>query len=61
MYCYECEEKVNWLASDGRCKGCTRLTPEEVQGITEDIEDCTSLTPEEVEFIIEDIEDYYNE
>ena len=61
MRCYECEEEVKWLADDSRCKDCTRLTPEEVQGIIEDIEDCTRLTSEEVEGIIEDIEDYYNE
>ena len=31
-YCYECGRAVSWLAGDGRCKDCTRLTPEEVGG-----------------------------
>ncbi len=30
--CYQCEKDVHWLASDSRCKDCTRLTPEEVRG-----------------------------
>lgn len=30
--CYGCNEKVTWLAPDGRCKSCTRLTIEEIQG-----------------------------
>lgn len=30
--CYGCGEKVDWLAPDGRCGDCTRLTPEEVVG-----------------------------
>jgi hypothetical protein len=28
--CYQCLKTVAWLASDGRCKDCTGLTPEEV-------------------------------
>ena len=39
MHCYECEEEVKWLADDGRCKDCTRLTPEEVEGKVEQIEE----------------------
>ena len=30
--CYQCEEKVDYLFDDSRCKDCTRLTPEEVRG-----------------------------
>lgn len=32
MKCYQCEEEVNWLAPDSRCKNCTHLTPEQVMG-----------------------------
>lgn len=31
-YCYQCDIEVNWLSLDGRCKNCTRLTVEEIQG-----------------------------
>lgn len=30
--CYQCEKPVDYLFDDGRCKDCTRLTPEEVRG-----------------------------
>lgn len=30
--CYECDKECNYLFGDGRCKNCTRLTPEEVIG-----------------------------
>jgi|GEM_PF-4331755 len=30
--CYQCEKRVSYLFDDSRCKDCTRLTPEEVQG-----------------------------
>jgi len=30
--CYECENRVSYLFDDSRCKDCTRLTLEEVQG-----------------------------
>jgi hypothetical protein len=30
--CYQCEGRVSWLAPDGRCKKCTRMTAEEVRG-----------------------------
>lgn len=30
--CYQCEKRVAYLFDDSRCKDCTRLTPEEVQG-----------------------------
>jgi hypothetical protein len=30
--CYACENRVSYLFDDARCKDCTRLTPEEVQG-----------------------------
>lgn len=30
--CYQCEQKVNYLFADSRCKDCTRLTPAEVRG-----------------------------
>lgn len=36
MYCYQCDEKVSWLAPDGRCSICTRCTPEEVAGTDEE-------------------------
>lgn len=32
LICYQCEKKVGYLFDDGRCKSCTRLTPEEVMG-----------------------------
>ncbi len=32
MICYQCEKETKWLAPDGRCGGCTRYTPEEIQG-----------------------------
>lgn len=31
-FCYQCDKRSIWLAEDGRCKDCTRLTPEEVRG-----------------------------
>lgn len=31
-YCYQCGEPTSYLFDDGRCGGCTRLTPEEVKG-----------------------------
>lgn len=31
--CYQCGKEVQWLAPDSRCGDCTRLTPEQVQGI----------------------------
>lgn len=30
--CYECEELVPYLFDDARCKDCTHLTPEEIEG-----------------------------
>lgn len=30
--CYECLKPVLWLAPDGRCKSCTRCTPEDITG-----------------------------
>lgn len=30
--CYQCDNRVMWLAPDSRCKDCTRFTPEEIQG-----------------------------
>ena len=30
--CYQCDKAVKWLAPDGRCDQCTRLTPEEIRG-----------------------------
>ena len=30
--CYQCDKQVDYLFEDGRCKDCTRLTPEEVKG-----------------------------
>lgn len=32
-YCYQCDKATEWLAPDSRCGDCTRLTPEEVQGV----------------------------
>ena len=32
-HCYQCEKPVSYLFDDGRCKKCTRLTPEEVRGV----------------------------
>lgn len=29
-HCYQCDKPVTYLFEDGRCGGCTRLTPEEV-------------------------------
>lgn len=34
-YCYQCYASVNWLAPDGRCAKCTRMTPDEVGGYTD--------------------------
>lgn len=31
--CYQCEKEVDYLFDDSRCADCTRLTPEEIQGI----------------------------
>jgi hypothetical protein len=33
-FCYQCDKRVLYLFQDGRCKDCTRLTPEEVQGLS---------------------------
>lgn len=30
--CYQCLKPAKYLFDDGRCKDCTRLTPEEVLG-----------------------------
>ena len=30
--CYQCDKRVDYLFADSRCKDCTRLTIEEVQG-----------------------------
>lgn len=32
-YCYQCGLQVSYLFPDSRCKSCTRLTPDEVQGL----------------------------
>lgn len=37
--CYQCDEVTTWLAPDSRCKNCTRMTPEEIQG-------CETVEPE---------------
>lgn len=34
MICYQCLNEVGYLFADSRGACCTRLTPEEVQGIT---------------------------
>lgn len=31
-HCYQCDKLVSWLAPDARCSRCTRVTPEEVLG-----------------------------
>ena len=31
-YCYQCEKAVTYIFEDGRCKDCTRVTPDEVRG-----------------------------
>lgn len=31
-FCYQCDAAVVWLAPDGRCGKCTRLTLEEIAG-----------------------------
>ena len=36
--CYQCENKVEWLAPDSRCGACTRWTPEEILGEDEEYE-----------------------
>ncbi len=33
LTCYECNEACHYLFDDGRCRGCTRMTPEEVTGV----------------------------
>ena len=30
--CYQCEKATAYIFADGRCKDCTRLTPDEVRG-----------------------------
>jgi len=30
--CYQCGEEVNYLFDDARCKDCTRLTQDEIEG-----------------------------
>ena len=30
--CYQCDKLVDWLAPDSRCPKCTRITPEELTG-----------------------------
>ena len=30
--CYQCEKIVHYLFPDGRCKDCTRITPDELTG-----------------------------
>jgi N6-adenosine-specific RNA methylase IME4 len=34
-YCYQCDKPVNYLFADGRGACCTRLSPEEVTGVSE--------------------------
>ena len=31
--CYQCEKEVEYLFDDSRCGKCTRITPDEVQGL----------------------------
>ena len=35
MNCYQCDKAVKYLFPDSRCGACTRLTPEEVQGVAQ--------------------------
>lgn len=37
LICYQCDKEVTYLFDDGRCKDCTRLTPEEVTGEQEHV------------------------
>ena len=32
MICYQCDRVVDYLFDDARCKDCTRLTREEIEG-----------------------------
>ncbi len=32
LICYQCDKRVNYLFDDSRCKDCTRLTREEIEG-----------------------------
>ena len=32
VVCYQCEKIVPYLFPDGRCKDCTRITPDELTG-----------------------------
>jgi Zn finger protein HypA/HybF involved in hydrogenase expression len=32
LICYECDAEVKWLAPDGRCSKCTRMTVNEIVG-----------------------------
>ncbi len=33
LICYQCDKRVNYLFDDSRCKDCTRLTREELEGV----------------------------
>lgn len=39
LCCYECESRVWWLAPDGRCVECTRLTPAQLTGVDAECEE----------------------
>jgi len=36
VICYQCENEVEYLFDDSRCKDCTRMTPDEVVGATDE-------------------------
>ena len=38
-HCYQCDREVDYLFDDGRGKCCTRLTPEEAQGLVSSVDD----------------------
>jgi hypothetical protein len=34
LTCYQCDKTTEWLAPDSRCGDCTRLTVDEIRGVT---------------------------
>ena len=38
-HCYQCDREVDYLFDDGRGACCTRLTPEEVQGLVSSVDE----------------------
>ncbi len=52
--CYQCDVP-GWLFSDSRCKNCTRLSPEDINGVnfTEKDEESSEINPDYGTFVVD--------